>query len=172
MSRSTDNVCSVYRARVSQRWPGYASASEANTFASCYSSWAYRDISHLTSVTASSYYGNRFPSHAVDGYYCNFEASYCTSVSGNRQLKVDLPEPMAIRVVRVQAWSSTKLPDVFLGNSSVYSDNPVIATQVETTLGAYYVITVTPPQDIVGKFLFFQSSNNYLHVCEIAIVPF
>ncbi|XP_037781555.1 uncharacterized protein LOC119577936 [Penaeus monodon] len=172
MFRSTDNVCSLYRARVSQSWSGYASASEANTFATCYSSWAYRDISHLTTVTATSYYGSRLPAHTVDGYYCNFDGSYCTSVYGGHAMKVNLPEPMAIRVVRVQAWSNTQLPEVFFGNSSVYSENPMIATRAETTLDPYYVITVNPPQDMVGNFLFFRSLSSYFHACEIVIIPF
>ncbi|XP_027230669.2 uncharacterized protein, partial [Penaeus vannamei] len=171
-SRSTDNVCSLYRARVSQRWPGYASASEANTFASCYSSWAYRDISHLTTVTATSYYGSRLPSHAVDGYSCDYESSYCTSVYGRKTLRIELPEPLAIRVVRVQALSSSKLPDVFFGNSSVYSENPKIATRDETTPDDYSVITVTPPGNTKGRYFFFRTNSNYLHICETAIVPF
>jgi len=157
---------------VSQRWPGYASASEANTFASCYSSWAYRDISHLTTATATAYYGSRLPSHAVNGYYCNFEESYCTSVYGGHTLKVDLPGPLAIRVVRVQAWSNTIPPDVYFGNSSVYSENLMSAPRAQNTLNAAYVFTVTPAEGMEGKFLFFISPSSYLHICEIAIIPF
>ncbi|XP_042867910.1 uncharacterized protein LOC122250517 [Penaeus japonicus] len=167
-----DNVCSLYKARVTQSWAGDASASEANTFASCYSSWAYRDISHLTTATATSYYGARYPSHAIDGYYCySFQSTYCTSIYGGHALKIELPESMAISVVRVQSWSNTVLPEVFFGNSSVYSENLKIATTSETALDASYSFSVTPPEGMEAKFLFFRSLSSYLHVCEIAIIP-
>ncbi|XP_042867911.1 uncharacterized protein LOC122250518 [Penaeus japonicus] len=167
-----DNVCSLYKARVTQSWPGYDDASEANTFASCYSSWAYRDISHLTTATSTSYYGSRLPSHAIDGYYCHiFQSAYCTVIYGGHALKIELPESMAISVVRVQSWSNTVLPEVFFGNSTVYSENLKIATTSETALDASYSFSVTPPEGMEAKFLFFRSLSSYLRVCEIAIIP-
>ncbi|XP_018006362.1 uncharacterized protein LOC108664305 [Hyalella azteca] len=174
----TTNRCFLSRAVVSARYTEATTATVA--IDACYSTLKIRDvIRQSANVTASpSYDSTTAVAKALDGYYCPDGSTawevYLSSQGDNPYYQIDFLEPIRVIETRIAfiypGWASNV--QIFLGNYSVFSQNPTFAYRPGIPSTNYFIESFLPSEPMVGRYLtvIAEVSSWFLGIGEIYVL--
>lgn len=114
-------------------WEGVTGNSVAYSFQRCYTSLPH-DLTAQATATHSMQYASYIPQNLITGIFCgSYPGVYYTGNSLNAWWQVDFGSPKTVSRIRLKVSKSYySQVSFYLGNSSTYSHNSVVAGPEQT----------------------------------------